>query len=202
MKTLSAAMLIALLASCGGGKASTKTDTTAATAPGGAKAGAMLGIADLKFYEGDKLGAHLLADGSFQVEQGGQWTTVGTITADGKIIGKDGKGGQLQPDGTLKATDPKVQDDPGFKLDADTLVVQGEKGEPHRVTLDDKGMVVIDGKPEPSDKRALRVVGATDVGTRRTALLVIGMMVTPSKSPQESVSGPPTTTVPTPPIKP
>jgi hypothetical protein len=161
-----------LLAACGSSsKPAPTTPTTPppATAPA---AGAQLGITELKFYQGDKMMLHLLADGSLQVlvpdaqNPAGTWKTVGTITADGKITGPDGKSAQVQPDGSVTLSDGKA---PDFKLEGDALVIDGK-----RVTLDPTGVVQVDGQPISKDT-SVRIEGATDAATRRTALLLIGL---------------------------
>ncbi len=163
--------LLSLLGACAGSQPATKHDPAANTAA----QGTLLGVADLKFYAGPQLVAHVFADGVFEEVDGrGRLARVATITSDGKLVGKDGTGAQLQADGTLVALRP-TKDDPGVKLEGDTLIVQGEDG-PHRMTLDDKGTVLLDGKPA---ERALRVEGVTDRNTRRTALLVFGLLVLP-----------------------
>lgn len=157
-------LLLAVLAACGGSQPTAKT--SAAPAPA-------LGIADLKFYEGDHLVAQLHADGSFEIARHGQLAKVGTITADGTITGKDGKAAKLKSDGTLEAVGAPSPDSADLRLEGEVMVVQGEK-KLFRMTVDASGAVLADGKPFPG--KPLRVEGTLDANTRRTALLVFGLM--------------------------
>jgi hypothetical protein len=172
-----------LVAACGGGsKPAPKTPDT--TAPATSASGSMLTLAELKFYDKQGMRMQIHADGKIEMEakQEGQpaaWTQVGTIGTDGSVTSKDGKAGQLQADGTFKTAEGQ---DAGFKLDGDTLEMGGKK-----VTLDAKGDLLVDGAPLPD--KDLRIEGATDEKSRRTALLVVGLLM---GSPGGESSPPPT----------
>ena len=167
MKKLMASMVFGVVA-CGGGKAST-TSTTPTTAP----SGGMLGIAELKFYEGDEVGMKLHADGSIEIKnkswkQGEpmkeEWKQLGSLSSDGKLSHDGQVVGQLDADGSFKAASGEAAP---FKLDGETLVF----GDRH-VTIGDHG--VFEGTNDSG--KPLRVDGATDASTKRTALLLIGLI--------------------------
>lgn len=165
--------VFALLVACGGSKPApvTSTEPTIPNANMVAPADAVLAIADLKFYMGDQMGLHLHGDGRLEAQAMSNgvsgWHDVATFKPDGTITTPDGKvGGQVQADGSLKSATGEVAP---FKLDGEALVVADK-----RVTIDDKGVFVMDGKmPQP----ALRVEGATDAKTRRTALLIMALVM-------------------------
>jgi hypothetical protein len=154
--------IVALIAACGG----RQVPSSNSTAP-------LLGIADMKFYEEDHLVAHLGPDGTFEIDRDGHLAAVGSITGDGKLTGRDGKAAQLQADGTIVAVGRTTDDLARIRLVGDTLFVEREKGPQYRATIDEKGMVLLDGK---SLGKPMRVEGASDANTRRTALLVVGLM--------------------------
>jgi hypothetical protein len=170
MTKLSLCMAVAL-AACGGHKPTTATDTTAKTTD---KTTAVVELAELQFFSGDELGMKLHLNGHLEVKnmhsEAGKtteaWQDVGSIGADGTLT-HDGKThGMFKADGTFATADGKTLP---FKLDADTLVA-GDK----KITLDDKG-VLQGGNPMP---KPMRVEGATTPGLRRTALLVLALMMT------------------------
>jgi len=175
--------LFAMLAfaACGG---KTKPTTTTDVANTDLKAAAVVELAELKFFEGDDLGMKLHSDGHLEVKGmksgGGQpatesWQDVGSIGADGTLT-HDGKvHGTFKPDGSFVTADGKTLP---FKLDGDTLTADDKK-----ITLDDKG-VLQGGNPMP---KPMRVEGASTPGLRRTALLVLALML--SSGPGESHSG-------------
>jgi hypothetical protein len=163
--------MVVALAACGGNKQSTATttpDTTAKTDK------AVVELAELQFFEGDEVGMKLHLNGHLEVKgmhskdgkTSEEWQDVGSIGADGTLM-HDGKShGMFKADGTFATNDGKTLP---FHLDADTLVA-GDK----KITLDDKG-VLQGGNPMP---KPMRVEGATTPGLRRTALLVLALMMT------------------------
>lgn len=166
--------VLALVVACGGSAPPTQTattlpPTTSTAEPAAATATARLGLGDLKFFQGDTLMIHLHPDGTLELATDGTGQALqraGTISADGKLTGPDGKSAQLQDDGTLVLSNGQ---DPGIKLDGETLVIAGK-----HVTLDPQGAVLVDGAALPS-KVPVRIEGVTDAGTRRTALLLVAL---------------------------
>ncbi|APR82734.1 Hypothetical protein A7982_08083 [Minicystis rosea] len=131
-----------------------------------------LSIVELKYFDADGLGLVLHADGKVAwrtrhfrpgkpVEV--EWHDRGTLHAEGKLVLKDGKSVTLRPDGTFETSDGKRSP---FKLEGDAIV-SGDK----RVTIDEHGVF-------RGTDLELRVEGAVDVETRRTALALIAMIET------------------------
>jgi len=160
-------------------------------APTAAPAGALLGIREMTFFERDQPQMHLAANGNLEmriVHFHAQVRTVdnkflGTLAADGTITNaiKD-KVAHLAADGTLTGPDGKVAP---FKLVGETLIVDDKT-----FTIDAKGMVAKNGAPVDPP---LRVEGASDALTRRTALLALGFVLGtngPSVTTQESGEAP------------
>jgi hypothetical protein len=160
------AALLAFVA-CGGSKPA--TDTTPKPA-----ADALLAIGELKFYDGDKLGVHLFPDGRLQVlanKNGAEtWQDIATVKADGTITGPKGESAHVNADGTITGPKGEVAQ---FKLDGAALVA-GDK----RLTIDDKGVFLLNGK---TDGPQLRVEGASDAKLQRTALVIVGMLMVPGE---------------------
>jgi len=163
MISRSCSAILVLLTACGGSAPSTKTDGTSASS------GAALAIVELKFFVGDKMGMRLHTDGRLETivseGSGESWQDVATLSPDGTVTGKDGKTGRLQPDGTFAGSNGEVAH---FKLDGDALVVGDQ-----RITIRDDGTVA--GAPEKLAK--LRIEGATATQSRRTALLILGLLL-------------------------
>jgi hypothetical protein len=190
MTKLMAGMICAVIA-CGGGKAATTTTTTT-TAP----AGGVLGLAELKFYEGDEVGMKVHADGTIEIKnkswkQGEpakeEWQQLGTLTSDGKLTHDGQVVGQLDADGSFKGADGQVAP---FKLDGETLVA-GDK----KISIGDKGEF-----QGINEGFALRVDGATDASTKRTALLLLGLISSsgPGKTETSGPTSVPATVTPAP----
>jgi hypothetical protein len=161
MTTKIAAVFVSLLLAC-----ASKPAPTTTTPP--APASTPFTIVELKVLDGDDPGFMLHADGRIEMNHRAHkgdaptWTTVGKLTADGKLVKEDGtEVGALQPDGTFKLAKGEAP----FKFDGEVLV-SGDK----RITVDDKG-VIQGGNPG----FALHVEGATDAGSRRAALLLLAI---------------------------
>jgi hypothetical protein len=168
IQTLSFAAIV-MAAACGGSKPAAKTGGDTA----GAKTEAVLGIGELKIYMGAKMGVQMHRDGKLEVmvtKNGVEsWEGGITFAADGTVTGKDGKTGHVHADGTIEASDGEVLK---LAFDGDAAVIAGK-----RVTVDDKGMFVVDGKAGE-----MRVEGANDTLTKRTALVIMAMMMEYRKS--------------------
>jgi hypothetical protein len=153
----------------------------------------VLAITELKFYEGDKLGMELHPDGSLRVldKKNGveSWKTLGTLAADGSVkpIVPAKPGGKLGADGTF--TSPSGQVAP-FKVEADALVI-GDK----KLTLGADGVFAMNGA---TANPPVRVEGATDAKSRKTALFVLGIVMMTGVQVEESVEAAPAVPAPAP----
>ena len=90
------------------------------------------------------------------------WQDVGIISAAGTITVKGEVVGKLEADGSFMSKTGKV---PVFKLDGESLVIDGKK-----ITIDEKG--VLQGG---NDGAKIHITGITDAGSRRTALFVLAV---------------------------
>lgn len=176
MNKLSSVVVAIALAACGGGNkpvapvAPPPAVPVAAAAPAGS-----IELGELKFYAGDDLGMQIHANGHFEVrvshaEPGKpaetSWQDVGSIGADGTISSSDGaKHGQIKPDGSFVGPEGQVAP---FKLDGEALVVADKK-----ITIDDKG--ILQGGNDMG--KPMRIEGATTPGLKRTALIVLALLM-------------------------
>jgi hypothetical protein len=174
LKTITLAISLTL-AACGGG--GTKSDTTPT-----AKAGVQLGLGEIKLIDVNKNEAVLIhADGTIEMPNGEK---PAKVTADGKLVSLDPNdkgevGFELHPDGSVKSTDGKIS---GPMISADGVLTIGDM----TVSVDAEGNL-IGGNP---DAPKMRVEGATDANLKRTAMFVLAVMTTATKtSPPPSPSG-------------
>jgi hypothetical protein len=176
MKNGTSLVVAIALAACGGGNkpvapvAPPPAVPVAAAAPAGS-----IELGELKFYAGDDLGMQIHANGHFEVRvskaEAGKpaettWQDVGSIGADGTISSSDGaKHGQVKPDGSFVGPEGQVAP---FKLDGEALVVADRK-----ITIDDKG--ILQGGNDMG--KPMRIEGATTPGLKRTALIVLALLM-------------------------
>jgi hypothetical protein len=179
MTKLTSFVVAGVLAACGGGSNKTAA-TTPATAPApvatapAAPAGAWE-LGEIKFYQGDEMGLQLHANGHLEVkmthaEPGkppeSKWQDVGSLAADGTLSGADGqKHAMLKPDGSVVTPDGQTAP---FHLEGETLVVADKK-----LSIDDKGM--LQGAAEAGT--TMRIEGASTPGLKRTALIVLAIVM-------------------------
>lgn len=174
MIKLSSVVVAIALAACGGGNKQPATPAAPVPAPVAAST-STVELGELKFYEGDDLGLQLHANGHLEVKmthaEAGKpaqtmWHDVGSVAADGTISDADGKKhAQITADGSMVT--PDGQKAP-FHLDGEALVIADKK-----ITIDDKGMLQGGndmGKP-------VRIEGATTPGLKRTALVVLALLM-------------------------
>jgi hypothetical protein len=180
MNKLSSVVVAITLAACGGGNKAPAAETTPATpttaqaqpaAP--ASASGAIEVGELKFYSGDQVGMQLHANGHLEVamtkNEAGKpaqtsWQDVAAIGTDGTISSPDGKKhGQIKPDGSFITEDGQTGP---FHLEGETLVVADKK-----LTIDDKGML------QGAGESSLRIEGATTPGLRRTALVLVALVL-------------------------
>ena len=168
MNALLAGVLCAL-AACGGAKAALQAP---ATAPAATRRAATLTLVELKFYDGDDLGATLGADGTLQIKRHHHkdgastesWSALVTLAGDGSLT-RDGKPvGRLKPDGGFERADGSSA---AFRIEGTTLTF----GDRHVVIGDDGAFAGLN-----PGSRTLRVEGLTDDGSRRAALLVFAVV--------------------------
>ncbi len=179
----------ALLAACGGGPKPAPAEPTPAPAAAPAAPTGPWELGELKFYQGDELGMQLHANGHLEVklvhgEPGKppeeRWQDVGAVSPDGTVTAIDGKKhAEIKPDGSVVTQDGATAP---FHLEGDTLVVADKK-----ITIDDKG--ILQGGNDMG--KPMRIEGATTPGLKRTALVVLALIL--SSGPQEA---PPTATSP------
>jgi len=161
-------VLVLALAACAAPKPAAPPPTPAPAPVAKAATGVELG--ELKFFTGDDLGMQLHANGHLEVRvQDASWQDVGSLTPDGTIHAPDGSPhGRITPDGAFVAPSGKVAP---FKLDGDVLV-QGDK----RLSIDAKGEV----QGGNTMLAPMRVDGATTPGLKRTALVVLALLMSGS----------------------
>lgn len=191
----------ALLAACGGGHKPAPVEPAPTPAAAAAPTGPWE-LGELKFYQGDELGMQMHANGHLEVklvhgEPGKtpeeRWQDVGAVSPDGTITAIDGKKhAEIKPDGSIVTPDGASSP---FHLEGETLVVADKK-----ISIDDKG--VLQGGNDMG--KPMRIEGATTPGLKRTALVVLALiMASPAPHEGEPHEAPPTTTspAPTPPPK-
>lgn len=160
---------LVLAAGCASSPPPAPANTTApAAAP-------LLAIHEMTFFERDKPQMHLAANGNLELHTKRykdavameQNEFIGTFSADGTIANADKtKVAHLLADGTLTDNAGKVAP---FKLVGDSLVVDNIT-----VTIGANGLVSKNGTPiDPP----LRVEGAVDAPSKRTALLALGIVM-------------------------
>ena len=194
MKNGSAVVVAILLAACGGGNKPVAPAPAPAAAPVAAAPAGTLELGELKFYAGDELGMQMHANGHFEVKtshaEPGKpaetaWQDVGSIGADGTISSHDGAThGQVKPDGSFVGPEGQVAP---FKLDGDALVVADKK-----ITIDDKG--ILQGGNDMD--KPMRIEGATTPGLKRTALVILALLMTGPEPSQQSGGQPAPATAP------
>ncbi len=183
-----APLLLVMLLACGGGKSTPPAypdpdPAGSASAPKPAVAGSALALGELKFYQDNVLMMALHADGTLEAID--QYTAqpgmkkLATLTSDGKITLDNGGVFVVKPDGTVVQGDGSQRNNdgpnPSYTIDGDALVVAGQ-----RIRIDDHGKLVTDGGPVEANKE-LRIEGANDPGTKRTALVLIGIVLNSAK---------------------
>ena len=179
MHKLSSLVVAFALAACGGGNKQAATETApapVAAAPAApAAAAGSVEVGELKFFEGDEMGMQLHANGHLEVKmthsEPGKptqetWRDVAAIATDGTISGPDGqKHAEIKPDGSLVSPDGQAAP---FHLDGEALVIADKK-----ITIDDKG--ILQGGNDMG--KPVRIEGATTPGLKRTALVVLALVM-------------------------
>ncbi len=154
--------MVLALAACGGGSKKTETVPTGTGSGSAVVVAPRLEIAEISISDnGTTLFVH--GDGSVEAVDGDKRQPIGTLTSDGKLTTIEGEVAQLQEDGIFTTKDGPAP----FKLVDEALVV-GEA----KFTIDANG-VIQGGKV---DLTRVKLTGVTNRGTRRTALLMLGIL--------------------------
>jgi hypothetical protein len=192
------------LSACGGsgGDEETAPAATAAPAPAPAPAAAPeepagpphLKFAEMTVYEGTTAIFKIHADGKTEVAAppaagaaaGAQptWSAGPSVATDGTITFKQQKVARVEQDGTIKnlRTNQVVP----VKIGADTLTAQAG-GQEVVLQIKEDGAITVPGAPP--DKQ-LRVEGAADAESRRTALALLGAIFLSAKVEQQQAAPP------------
>src|SRR3569623_2651780 len=173
MKLLSL-FAVAALAACGGKAKPAPAEPTPVPADAPMPTGPWE-LGELKFYQGDELGMQLHANGHLEGKlvhgEPGQppverWQEVGALSPDGTVTAIDGKKhAEVKPDGSVVSPDGKAAP---FHLEGEALVV-GDK----KITIDDKG--ILQGGNDMG--KPMRIDGAQTPGLKRTALVVLAIVM-------------------------
>ena len=157
--------LVGLLTACGHANASPQTP--AAPVPAAAVVEDRLGIAPLEVFFNGVLTAKMNADGSVDMgENPDQHRRMFQIHTDGTIVTPGGARGRLREDGRLETPSGTLS---RFTLEGERVSIGGRQ-----LTLDEDGVVVLD---PPIGGTPPRAQGVTSPATRRTALLLIAMLI-------------------------
>ncbi len=158
---------VLVLVACGGTPPPASSSRTAPTSPRVvAPPDGTFAFDELTVFVDGRSIARLTTDGSLEVHRSGGLVPAGSIALDGTLTSSSHGTVTRGTDGSFQARDGTRL----FELDGDVLV-QGDR----RITIDDAGAVA--GMPDHT-----RVAGVT-VRTRRTALLLVGMLIELSNEP-------------------
>jgi hypothetical protein len=166
------------LAACGGGSgqdqdttpaAATDPAATAEPPPAQPAGPPHLKFAEMTVAEGPKPIFKIHADGKTEVAGAdGAWSEGPSIETDGTITFKGQQVARIEADGTIKNL-RNGQIIP-VKIGTDTLTAPGPGGEVN-LQIQEDGTIAVPGAPP---EKHLKVEGATDADTRRTAIALIG----------------------------
>jgi len=192
--SLAVALSLTAFAACGGSSPATSGPATAH--PLGA-AGSLLELGEITISDGPQAIFKLHADGSTEMafHKGSMTITPGetassdslpvvwepgpTLHADGTI---DGKGkpavARLTPDGTIVAT--QTHESLPMTVIGSRLAITAPTGQRMVLDLASDGSVAFPDMPRP-EKLHLHVEGAATPGKIKTALVVLGLVMAPSK---------------------
>lgn len=206
MKTMMIRLGLAALlgaAACGGGSAKTETmpaDTTGAAAPADGT-GMQLKLAEMTLSHDKTPLLKIHADGTTELANevarpadgsapASTWQPGPTIKTDGTFAMNGEDVARLEADGTLRNL--KNNHTIKFDLGQDSLsVTQGDATVTLRLAED--GTLTVEGGPQAL---SLHVDGATDEGTRRTALVVAASLFMASQPRESAPTEQPSATTP------
>jgi hypothetical protein len=167
-----------LAAACGSSPPPTTTPPPPPPTSAGSASSGMLGLGEIVVKDGAQEMLAVHPNGQVQINDGGTWKPIATLSTDGKMVTADGKAGQLQADGTFVTPEGPVP----FKLDGPALVAGST-----RLTIENGKLV---GGNDTA--KSVTITGAETDGTKRTTLLIIGLLMTA----QRAEATPPTATTP------
>ena len=173
--------ILVFAAACGSSSPAPVDPATAGSAAPtavAAQAAGVLGIAEITVKESGKDMMAVHANGDVQINDTSGWKTIGKLETNGKLTTADGKTGQLGPDGVFTTPEGPAP----FKIDGAALVAGNT-----RITIENGKIVGGDDAAKSVD-----IVGANDDATKRTTLLLLGLLLTG----QEASSGPASATAP------
>lgn len=165
------------LTACGGGSKESETMPAATAEPAPAAPAAApqpAGPAHLKFAEmtvseGARPIFKIHADGKTEVAgQGGAWAEGPEVGPDGTIRFKGQEVARIEADGKMKNL--RTGEPIPVTVGTDTLTAQGPGGE-MKLQITEDGTIAVPGAPP---QKNLKVEGAADAETRRTALALLG----------------------------
>jgi len=185
------AALSVSLAACGGGSSNQAETTPASTAepvapapatpPPAAAAPAHLKFAEMTISEGTRPILKIHADGKTEVAgQGGVWSEGPAVAPDGTITFKAQQVARIEADGTIKnlRTGQLIP----VTVAPDLLTAQ-ISGNEVKFQMSAEGIIAVPGAPP---EKHLKVDGATDPETRRTALALVGAIFISGRTQQQS----------------
>ncbi len=172
-------LVLVLAAACGSSPPPPSSNAaTPPVAPTPASTG-LLGVAEISVKEAGKDLLAVHADGNVQIYDNA-WKPIGKLSADGKLVTVDNKIGQLQADGSFTTPEGPAP----FKLDGAALVAGTT-----RITIENGKLVGGD-----DSTKDVTITGADNDGTKRTTLLLLGLLV--ASQPANATAPTATTTAP------
>jgi hypothetical protein len=162
-------LVLVLAAACGSSSPPAQPTTPPPTEVATPASTGLLGIGEITVKESGKDMLAVHANGDVQIFDQNAWKPIGKLSADGKLVTSDGKVGQLQADGSFTTPEGPAP----FKLDGAALVAGGT-----RLTID--GGKLVGGNDSAN---AIAITGADNDGTKRTTLLLLGLLLSSQPEP-------------------
>jgi|HubBroStandDraft_6_1064221.scaffolds.fasta_scaffold139811_4 hypothetical protein len=155
-------LVLVLAAACGSSPPPAQPTPLPTTETATPASTGLLGVAEISVKEAGKDLLAVHADGNVQIFDNA-WKPIGKLSADGKLVTVDNKVGQLQADGSFTTPEGPAP----FKLDGAALVA-GKT----RITIENGKLVGGD-----DSTKDVTITGADNDGTKRTTLLLLGLLV-------------------------
>ncbi|HEY3805386.1 MAG TPA: hypothetical protein VGL61_22415 [Kofleriaceae bacterium] len=174
-------LIVALVAACGSSNPTPAAPVAPAPTAAAPAAGGLLGLGEIAIKDSTSDVMRIHANGDVEFNDKGAWKPIAKLGADGKMTTSDNQSGQLQADGTFTTPEGPAP----FKLDGNALVIADK-----RITIEN-GKIVGGNDSAAS----ITVSGADNDGQKRTALLLLGLLMSPgndASSAGSAVSAPPT----------
>ncbi len=192
------------LAACGGSNQEQDTTPAAAAAPAPAPAAAAapapapagpphLKFAEMTLSEGANAIFKIHADGKTEMAgAAGAWSEGPAVAPDGTIAFKGQQVAKVDADGTVKSL--RNGEVLAVKVGTDSITAPNGKGGELVLQIKEDGSIPVAGAPP---EKQLKVDGATDAETRRTAIALLGAIFLSGKG--KASSEPPKPAEPAPP---